>query len=302
MSKGNDGTRPWSEFRAALEAAGVRPSRRFGQNFLIDANLVRAIARDAELRAGEWVLEVGPGGGFLTQHLLAAGARVLAVEIDARLADVTRAMAAGSSDAGERAGRLEVLNTDVLASKHALSDEVLARLPREEPWQLAANLPYSVASPLLVLLARRPHPPRAMTGLVQREVADRILAGPGSRHRGPLGIRLAATHRARLVRTVAPRLFWPPPQVESAVIRLELLPDRPGPELLAAFDELVGGLFQHRRQTLERRLREWTGKPDEARRALREAGLDPRARPESLETAKIFELAALLAPVLRGPA
>ncbi len=279
--------RPWSEFRAALEAAGVRPSRRLGQNFLVDANLAEAIARDADPQPGETVLEVGPGGGFLTQHLLLAGARVVAVEIDARLAAVTR-------DLAPEPERLEVLNVDVLAGKHALAPEVLARLPVDEPWQLAANLPYSVASPLLVLLARLPNPPRAMTALVQAEVADRILAPPGGRDRGPLGLRLAVTHAGRRLRTVAPRLFWPPPKVESAVIRLELRADRPPPAELAAFDAVVEVLFRHRRQTLERRLREAWGDATLARRRIAELGLDPRGRPEGLALEDLLALA-------RGP-
>ncbi|MFT5151880.1 MAG: 16S rRNA (adenine1518-N6/adenine1519-N6)-dimethyltransferase, partial [Planctomycetota bacterium] len=137
---------PWSAFKAALADVGFHPSRRLGQNFLLDENVVRAIAHAADLRAGEPVLEVGPGCGFLSVHLAHSGAKLLAVEIDPRLADVARSFLEPYSD-------VTLIECDVLAGKHKLAPEVEAALPADGEWQLVANLPYSISGPLLALMA-----------------------------------------------------------------------------------------------------------------------------------------------------
>ena len=275
---------PWSEFKAALEAAGFRPSRRFGQNFLLDENVARAIAAAAELRAGERVLEVGPGCGFLSVHLAHSGARLIAVEIDPRLAEIARHFLQPYPE-------VEILEGDVLAGKHHLSPAVERALPLDGDWQLVANLPYSISGPLLAILAARAHPPRAMTVLVQLEVADRLVAEPGTRAWGPLSIALQGVYRGARVRTVGPQNFWPRPKVESAVVRFERLDAFAEPALRERRARLVGRLFQRRRQALGRVVGELLQDRAAAGELLAELGLDGLRRAETLSLAELDQLA-----------
>lgn len=275
----------WTEQRAALEEAGIRPSRRLGQNFLKDANVSRAIARDAECAEGEFVLEIGPGLGCLTHALLEAGARVFAVEIDPRLLELAR---------GHVEDRARFLRADVLAGKHRLAPEVAEVLPREGPWSVAANLPYSVSAPVLCVLSELPNPPRRMTVLVQREVADRLTARPGTPDWGPLSVRLQHAYGVERTREVAASVFWPRPKVESAVCRLELRVPGPGREERRRLGALTELLFQRRRQVLERVVGEALGPGgrEAARELFSTLGLDGRARAETLSLANLCDLAA----------
>jgi 16S rRNA (adenine1518-N6/adenine1519-N6)-dimethyltransferase len=290
---------PWSEVRAELEALGFRPSRRLGQNLLVDANMARAIVRDARVAAGDCVLEVGAGAGCLTLLLAQLGVRLVVVEIDGRLAELTsrylERFAHGAS--------VEWLVADALASKHRLNRELEARLPRDRPWHVVSNLPYSAGTPILVLLARLAHPPSTLTVLLQRELALRILAEPGGTDWGPLAIRLQTLYAARAVRTVAPQLFWPRPKVESVLLRLERRSSPGGQvpdprELMGRLDPLLEGLFGHRRQSLGRAFARLLGDPGSAAALLARHGLDPRLRPQQLGRAELERLA--LDPALGG--
>jgi 16S rRNA (adenine1518-N6/adenine1519-N6)-dimethyltransferase len=286
VSEGGGARRPpWPEFRAALDAAGFRPSRRFGQNFLLDGNMARAIARDAGVGPGERVIEVGTGCGFLTAALLEQGVDLAAIEIDERLAGVARGLLGDG---------FRLVVGDALAGKHALSAELEGILPGEGDWHLVANLPYSISAPLMVLLAGRDAPPRSMTALVQREVAERIVAEPGGEHWGALGIRLGWTHDARITRIVPADLFWPRPKVESAVVRLELAAERPGRQERAALDRLVEALFRQRRKALPAALSPLCRPAGRARELLEGLGIDPARRGETLSPAELRALSEAL--------
>lgn len=278
----------FQRFRARLEAQGFRPSRRMGQNFLTDENMLRAIARDAGVQPGDFVLEIGPGSALLSLELVALGARLLAIELDARLAQHAREELAPYPDA-------RVMQGDVLASKNALAPELVDALPREQPWIVAANLPYGCASPALALLARLPNPPRRMCVLVQAEVAERIAAAPGSSAWGPLSTRLQSCYACERVRRVAAALFWPRPQVESEVVRLVLRADRPTLAALARLDALVSALFQQRRKSLAAGLAAALGGGPAARARALELlaglGLDPLVRAEALPLSVLQALA-----------
>jgi len=268
-----------------LSRLGFRPSKRLGQNFLQDANLARALVRDAGVEEGAFVLEVGPGLGRLTEPLLEAGARVLAVEVDGRLVEVLR------ERLGDAEG-LELVHADVLAGKHRLEPEVARRLPSAGDWHLVANLPYVVSAPLLVVLASLANPPRSMSVLVQREVADRIRAEPGSSDWGPLSIRLQVGYEARPGREVDPRLFWPRPRVQSAVVHLRRREAAPSPEAVESLSALVGGLFHRRRQGIGRVLGDLLGDRGAAAALLEGAGIDPSVRAETLPVEALVRLAA----------
>lgn len=274
----------WSSVRARLEALGFRPAKALGQNFLRDPNLARAMVDDAGIAPGDRVLEVGPGCGFLTLELVARGVELLAVEIDARLHRLV----------GELLGpqaSVRLLCCDVLAGKHRLAPEVEAALWNGPEWHVVANLPYNSGTPFLALVARREHPPSSITVLLQRELALRLAAGPGSRAWGALGARLGLVYGARIVRSVAPELFWPRPKVDSAVVRLDLRPDRPSPVRIARYDALVETLFHARRKTIQSRLAAWLGSSERSLELLAAAGLDPSARAETLEVAQFLALA-----------
>jgi 16S rRNA (adenine1518-N6/adenine1519-N6)-dimethyltransferase len=261
----------------------------------LDDNLARAIARDSGAGAGDFVLEVGPGCGFLSVHLAALGARLVAVEVDPRLAEIAARFLAPFPDA-------EVVVADVLAGKHALEPEVARRLPQEGRWLAAGNLPYSVAAPLLVVLSRLANPPAAITAMLQREMAERLVAEPGGRAWGPLGIRLRRLYDVRVLRRVPPALFWPRPRVDSEVVRLDWRGERVDPRELARLDRLVDLLFQQRRKTLRAGLASALGDPERAGRLLAELGIDPSRRPETLSLETLENLAARSAPSGEGQA
>lgn len=281
---------PWPVFRAALDEVGFRPSRRLGQNFLLDENMVRAIVRDARVGPGDRVVEIGAGCGFLSLHLLDAGVDLVSVEIDARLLEVARALV---GPAPEAEGRLRFVHADALAGKHSLSPELEAALPAGR-WHLVANLPYSISAPLLSILSWSERAPETMTVLVQREVGRRIAARPGTPDWGPLSIRLQAEFRPTIVRNVPAGLFWPRPEVESAVVRLEREPLRIDPLERDALSRLVSALFQRRRQTLGRVLAGVAGDRARAEAILADVGLDPRERAENLDLATLRALARVL--------
>lgn len=281
-----EGGDSWSELRARLEAEGFRPSRALGQNFLRDISMARAIARDSGVKAEDFVLEVGPGCCMLSLRLLELGVKLLAVEIDSRLARVARERLANPAR-----GCAEVLECDVLAGKHELAAQVVERLPRQGPWHVVANLPYSAGTPFLVLASRLPNPPQSATVLLQRELVERLCAEPGGKAWGPAGARLRLVYDVRSVRRVGPELFWPRPKVDSAVAHLSLRPVRPAADLMGGFDELVDHLFQTRRKALGGRLAELWGDRAVAEGVLGGLGIDPRTRVECLGSELLLELA-----------
>jgi 16S rRNA (adenine1518-N6/adenine1519-N6)-dimethyltransferase len=275
---------PWLTLKERLKASGFHPSRRLGQNFLLDENLTSAIVRDAQVERGDFVLEIGPGLGFLTVPLLDAGAQVLAVEIDGRLLELLQ------ETVGERSA-FSSLHVDCLEGKHELSPAVESLLPEQGPWRLVSNLPYSVSAPVLAVLAGLANPPSSMSVLVQREVADRICADPGSSAWGPISAKLQASYRAERGRTVAPGMFWPRPKVDSAVAHLWRLPDAPERERWLRFSRLVSALFGRRRQALTRVWGDMVGDRDLGRKILEEVQIDGKTRAEGLDLEALWRLA-----------
>jgi len=266
-----------AQIKGLLADHGLSPKKRFGQNFLHDGNHMAKILAAADLAPGGRVLEVGPGTGALTERLLDTGAAVVAVEIDADLAPILDARL-GSND------RFTLHVGDALDGKHAINPQVLGLLAGV-PFKLIANLPYNIASPLLINLALD-HP--AMTGavvMVQKEVADRIVAGPAQgKAYGPLGIILQAVFAAERVCVLSPGCFYPPPSIASAVVSLTRLemPRTGDPHRFARF---VHHLFGKRRKQIGAILGRDTPFPD---------WLDPKARPEALAVEQLIDLAGFI--------
>jgi 16S rRNA (adenine1518-N6/adenine1519-N6)-dimethyltransferase len=262
---------------------GVRPSKRLGQNFVVEQGTVRRIAALAAPGPGDVVLEVGPGLGSLTLALLEAGAgRIVAVEIDRALADELPRTLADRAPA--QADRVTVIDADAL--------RVGERDLPAAPSMLVANLPYNVAVPVVLhLLAAVPSLARGLV-MVQAEAADRMCAAPGSRVYGAPSVKLAWYATARPAGTVPRTVFWPVPNVDSRLVAFT----RTDPPATSATREevfaLVDAAFGQRRKTLRAALAGWAGTAPEAERLLRAAGIDPGARGEALSVAEFARLAA----------
>ncbi|MDN4615869.1 16S rRNA (adenine(1518)-N(6)/adenine(1519)-N(6))-dimethyltransferase RsmA [Leifsonia sp. F6_8S_P_1B] len=270
-----------AEIRDLAELTGVTPTKKLGQNFVIDANTVRRIVRVAEVEAGDVVVEVGPGLGSLTLGLLEAGARVVAVEIDGRLAEQLPVTV--SQLAPDAASRLTVVHRDALA---------VTELP-EQPVRLVANLPYNVSVPVLLHLLE--HFPSLRSGvvMVQAEVGHRIAADPGSKVYGAPSVKAAWYGRWRTAGNVSRQIFWPVPNVDSVLVGFERHDQPPGDEELRRRTfELVDAAFQQRRKTLRQSLSRVYGEPAAAAEALEAAGLQPSLRGEQLTLDDFARLAA----------
>jgi 16S rRNA (adenine1518-N6/adenine1519-N6)-dimethyltransferase len=258
-----------ADIRRLAADLDVRPTKKLGQNFVHDPNTVRRIVAAAGLTADDVVLEVGPGLGSLTLALLPACRRVVAVEIDPVLAGQLPDTVAAKAPA--LADRLTVLQHDALKATAAQLGE---------PTALVANLPYNVSVPVVLhLLAELPTMTRALV-MVQSEVADRMVAPPGSRTYGVPSVKIAWYAAAKKVATVPRTVFWPVPNVDSALVLLTRREPPDGDR--AAVFAAVDAAFAQRRKTLRAALATWAGSPDRAAHVLTEAGIDPSERGEQL--------------------
>jgi len=275
-----------ADVRGLAERLGVRPSKRLGQNFVVEPGTVRKIASLAALSPDDVVLEVGPGLGSLTLALLEAGAgQVVAIEIDRALAgELPRTVAAR---APHLADRVAVVAADAL---HVAARDLPAVFG--PPSVLVANLPYNVAVPVLLHLLAAVSSLRRGLVMIQAEVADRMCAGPGSRVYGAPSVKLAWFAAARPAGPVPRTVFWPVPNVDS---RLVAFTRRDPPDTSAGREEVfavIDAAFRQRRKTLRAALSGWAGSAPEAERLLRAAGIDPGARGESLGVGEFARLAA----------
>lgn len=269
------------ELRALLAEAGVQPTKGKGQNFLVEENLADAIARDGEVGPEDVVLEVGTGVGVLTRRLVERAHHVVSVELDPLVLGAARRVL------GEPEG-LTLVEADALANKNALNPAVLEAL--EPPisggrrLRVVANLPYAVATPLVVGLLRVALPLDLMVVMVQLEAAERFAARPGDPAYGAVSVLVAAlTRSVRLLRRVPRDVFHPRPKVSSAVVRFE--PDPAGRGGFAELSEVVRALFNYRRKTLHKAAKA-VGRRTAALSwlsdAIPAAGIDPQRRPEDL--------------------
>jgi 16S rRNA (adenine1518-N6/adenine1519-N6)-dimethyltransferase len=269
-----------AEIRGLAAELDVRPTKKLGQNFVHDPNTVRRIVELAHVGPDDVVLEVGPGLGSLTLGLLATGARVVAVEIDPKLAE--RLPKTVADRGPEVSDRLQVVTADALR----ITDD---QLP--QPTALVANLPYNVAVPVVLhLLAEVPSLESGLV-MVQTEVADRMAAGPGSRIYGVPSVKLAWYGPARKVAAVPRSVFWPVPNVDSALVAFER-GDAPASDDRDRLFGLVDAAFSQRRKTLRAALAGWAGSAERAGELLTAAGIDPKTRGEQLGVQDFARLAA----------
>lgn len=269
-----------AEIRLLASELGLRPTKQRGQNFVIDPNTVRRIVRDSGVGPRDVVLEVGPGLGSLTLALLDVADRVVAVELDALLAE--RLPVTIAAYAPDRVARCEVVHADALR---------IDSVPGPAPTALVANLPYNVSVPVLLhLLALLPSLERGLV-MVQAEVADRLAAGPGSKAYGVPSVKAAWYADVRRAGAVGRTVFWPAPNVDSGLVAWER---RDPPASTATREQVfavVDAAFAHRRKALRGALRALTGSSEAAEAALARAGIDALARGETLEVTQFARLA-----------
>jgi len=273
--------------------AGIRPHTKHGQNFLIDLNLLRVLLEAARLDRDDVVLEVGTGTGSLTALMARSVAAVVTVEIDPAMFQL-------AAEELHRLDNVVMLQADALRGKNRLNPAVieavraqLAAAPGRR-WKLVANLPYHVATPVLGNLLAEDEPPRTMTVTIQRELADRITARPGTKDYSALTVWVQAQARAEILRTLPPEVFWPRPKVSSAFLQVTLneglrgrIADR------KFFHDFVRAMFLHRRKFLRSELltvvKGRLGKTD-VDALLADMDLDGKARAEQLDVETFLAL------------
>lgn len=270
-----------------LKAFGLHMSKKLGQNFLIDAGIVQGIVDAAQIRPGDHVLEIGPGIGTLTQGLAEAGADVTAVELDKKLPAVL-------AETLKAYDHVRIVPGDILKVD-------IPALMGTEPFKVVANLPYYITTPILMTLLERRLPITTMVTMVQKEVAERMTARPGSRAYGALSVAVQYYTEPEIVLNVPPRSFIPAPEVDSVVIacRVRSVPAvRVSEEKM--FFRVVRAAFGQRRKTLANALRGGGFPKEQVRDAMERAQMDPQRRGETLSLEEFGRLADAFAELAKN--
>jgi len=272
------------QIRDLLSSAGIKPNKRLGQHFLIDLNLMRLLVDSANIQKDDIVLEVGCGTGSMTGALAEKAGRVIAVELDRNLSEIAEKQLANVEN-------LQIINVDILESKHRLNHAVVAALALAQEQcrgriLLVANLPYDVASSLMMNLVIGPNIADGMYVTVQKEVAERMTAAPASSNYGILSIFLGATGDVKMIRTLKPAVFWPKPQVDSAMV--SYVRNQAKSNIITnmeLFSEIVHLFMGHRRKTLLSCSKLAPGKLKKNAdwsEIFEQCSINPKQRPETL--------------------
>ncbi|MCR5756461.1 MAG: 16S rRNA (adenine(1518)-N(6)/adenine(1519)-N(6))-dimethyltransferase RsmA [Selenomonas sp.] len=261
-----------------LKAFGLRMSKKLGQNFLIDASIVQGIVDAAQVEPGDRVLEIGPGIGTLTQGLAEAGADVTAVELDKKLPAVLAETLKGYDN-------VRIVPGDILKVN-------IPEIMGDQPFKVAANLPYYITTPILMALLERHLPITHIVTMVQKEVALRMVAKPGGKDYGALSVAVQYYTESKIVLDVPPRSFIPAPEVDSVVIACNVR-EKPAVEVQdeKMFFRVVKAAFGQRRKTLANALKGGGLPKEQVRDAMEKAGIDPIRRGETLSLADFGKLA-----------
>ena len=268
-----------AQIRELAAQLDIKPTKKLGQNFVIDPNTVLRIANEAKLNSQDVVLEVGPGLGSLTLAMLPKVKKVLAVEVDSRLADqlsdTVKKFAADFSD------RLVVINEDAMK---------LTSLP-EPPTKLVANLPYNISVPVVLHLLETFASITEVLVMVQLEVAQRMAATPGSKIYGVPSVKIAWFGKAQLAGNVGRNVFWPAPNVDSGLVRITRVPERGSIGLREKLFQVVDAAFGQRRKTLRSSLSSVFGSSANVDQVLAKAQVESSLRGEQLELADFLRIA-----------
>ena len=270
--------------RKELADQGLIPRKKWGQHFLADKNILKKVVKTAEIEKEDVVLEVGPGLGEMTQALAHEARKVIAVEIDPRLVEILRNKLADIPN-------VEIIQSDILkfdVRKHLGSEK--------HPVKVVANLPYQISTPLIFHFMDSRDLFSSLILMLQREVAERMVAPPGKKTYGPLSVLIQSVADVSICFTVKPSAFFPPPEVETAVIRLSWKKSPMiAPEQEDGFRAVVKGCLGYRRKTLANALKHSALLlPENLEERLQGMGIDPRRRPETLSIQEFVALASVL--------
>lgn len=271
--------------RELAARVGIVPTKKLGQNFVIDPNTVRYIVEQSKIDSQSVVVEVGPGLGSLTLRLLEVAEHVSAIEIDSRLADQLPITV--KEKCPELLGKLSVLNRDAMQVQSGELTPV--------PTALIANLPYNVAVPVLLHFLSEFPTLTSVLVMVQKEVADRLCAGPGSRTYGIPSVKIQWFGKAEAAGNIGKNVFWPAPNVDSGLVRIHVT--HPQSRIEANRGEVfqvIDAAFAHRRKTLRAGLADFIGTAPLAEQVLIQAEIDPGARAETLELESFIRLSAAI--------
>jgi len=301
------------QIQELLSSAGVSPNRRLGQHFLVDLNLMRLLVDSAQISPRDVVLEIGTGTGSLTEALAQRAGHVITVELDRTLAGIAHSQLAGVEN-------VQIVNADILSGKGTINPTVAEAVTQAQTrlgnigligqpamsgrLLLVSNLPYDVASSVMIDLVKGPMTADAMFVTVQKEVAERMTAPPGGRAYGTLSIFLQATGEVELMRRLKPSVFWPPPGVDSAVIRYVRDPAKSRRILdMDVLDGVVGLFIGHRRKMLRACIKQAPpelGGRDLWPKLFEQHAIDPTRRPEELSPDQYVDLADSCCRLMRA--
>ena len=266
------------ELIAELEKLGMRPGRGLGQNFLLDGNLLDWIVRAAKVSPQDNILEVGPGFGALTSRIVATGANLTAIEFDHRLAAYNREKLADKSN-------FRLVEADACRVDY---DELF---PEEIPYRAVANLPYAISSVFIAKLLECKNKPQSMFFMLQKEMAERLAAVPGTKAYGALSVRIQLFYKVKIEKIVPPEVFCPPPEVESALISFELRNDNTCSDAEARMiSRVVRTAFNQRRKQLGKVLGQMFGK-NEVAETFEKLNIPMEIRPDKLTVEDFIAIA-----------
>ncbi len=267
-----------------MQKLDMHPSRRLGQNFLVDANMLNALVQDAQVQPGQRLLEIGPGLGMLTEALLAAGCDVTAVELDHRLAAFLR-------ERFDNTPNFRLVEGDACRQDF---DAIMG----SEPYRCVANLPYSCSTPFLAKIASCANMPQDLCVLLQREMAERLIAQHGTKDYGLPTVKIALRYKAHILRTVPPTVFFPPPEVTSSFVRLDM-DEKCSAQIRELTERIAAAAFaQRRKKSLQQIVPLFPQLDMEGVFAKANLPLDVRADGISVE--KYIELANIISEITGG--
>ena len=275
-----------SELTALLSAIGLAPSRKLGQNFLIDDNFLDWLVRESGAAKGETIVEVGPGFGALTGRMLALGANVTAIEFDHRICEWLRSVLVPKG--------LRLVEGD------ACKINFSTLFPPGTPFRLISNLPYSAGTVVVAKLLDQETPPEEMIVMLQKEVAMRLAADAGDEEYGALSVRAKTVCEVEILRMVPPQLFHPKPEVDSCVLRMKRRADLPPAEFRTLLSQVVRLAFSQRRKKMIKQLSAVFGR-ETVEAAYREIGLSEDIRAERVTAAQFGELTRFFQNIKHSP-
>ena len=277
-----------SELLQILEKMNITPSKRFGQNFMIDGNLLDFIIRQADISPGELVIEIGPGCGVLSRKILEKGASLTAIEIDKRIAEYLTENITDEKFRLYRGDACRVNFNDIFAEGTEDADNYSSG-----NWKCIANLPYSISSPFTAKLINSGNPPAKMLFLLQHETGERFAAQPGTKNYGSLSVMIQIVFDVKYIRTIPPEVFFPPPKIKSALVAFTRKESFPSPSEIDSLSKVTRSAFSQRRKKMIKPL---SGIYDREKiiNAFSELNIDENTRAEALSPEEFMELTRIL--------